>query len=354
MPAKSDYYEILGVSRNATENEIKKAFRELAFKYHPDHNHGVGAEEKFKTINEAYEVLSNPDKRAAYDRFGHTDGGMWQNADSFNFGGLGDIFDAFFGATTAARPVRQRGADLYNEVAITFTEAAFGVEKEINVLRTERCSVCHGTGSQIGTQSERCPSCSGSGQIRRSAQSMFGRFTNIVTCPQCQGEGTIIAEPCPQCHGEGVEKHQRRLLVKIPAGIDNGFRLRLSGEGDTGRRGGSSGNLYIEITVQEHELFTRDGNNILYKLPINFAQAALGSEVAVPTLEGKSKLKIPAGSQTGHIFRLKKMGIPYFNGNGRGDQLIELRVVTPESLTKEQRRLFEELANSLNAGQKDK
>ncbi|MFC2043771.1 molecular chaperone DnaJ [Chloroflexota bacterium] len=349
MPTKRGYYEVLGIDNGATEDEIKKAFRKLAFKYHPDHNRGAGAEDKFKEINEAYEVLSDPEKRTAYDRFGHQDGGLWQGFEGFNYGGFGDIFDAFFGGVAATRQAPQRGADLSCNITITLEEAAFGVEKEINILRTERCSFCQGIGSKTGSQPNRCPNCNGSGQVRQSQQSIFGRFTNIITCPQCHGEGRIITEPCLQCRGMGKEKHQRCILVKVPAGVDDGFRLRLNGEGNVGLRGGPSANLYINLTVQKHEFFARDGNTILYELPINFAQAALGDEVEVPTLEDKVKLKFPSGSQTGQVFRLKKKGIPYLNGGGRGDQLITLRVVTPESLTEKQRHLFEELAESLGS-----
>jgi len=352
MPAKRDYYEVLGINRNASEEKIKSAFRKLAFKYHPDHNREDRAEEKFKEINEAYEVLSDPDKRAAYDRFGHggSEGFFRQGFDGFDFGGFGDIFDAFFGGgvTTATRQGPQRGADLHHRITITFEEAAFGVEKEINILRTEHCSLCQGTGCQPNSQPSRCSNCNGNGQVRRVQQSIFGRFTNITTCPQCHGEGRIITEPCPQCRGAGKEKRQQSILVKIPAGVENGSRIRLSGEGDVGTRGGPRGDLYLSLSVKQHELFTRDGDNVLYELPINFAQAALDTEVEVPTLDGNVKLKIPAGSQTGQVFRLKNKGIPHLYGRGRGDQLTTLLVVTPESLTEKQRQLFEELAKTLD------
>ena len=352
MPAKHDYYEVLGIDRNATDEEIKRAFRKLAFKHHPDHNHQDGAEEKFKEVNEAYQVLSDPDKRAAYDRFGHggTEGFFGQGFEGFNFGGFGDIFDAFFGgATTATRQAPQRGVDLRYRVIITFEEAAFGCEKKITISRTENCSLCHGIGAKPGSQPSRCPNCNGTGQVRRVHQSIFGRFTNINTCPQCHGEGRIITEPCSQCRGTGREKRQRSISVKIPAGVDDGSQIRLSGEGEVGERGGSSGNLYITISVKPHELFIRDNDDILYKLPINFAQAALGAEVEIPTLNGKTKLKIPAGSQTGKTFQLKGQGIPHLHRNGRGDQLVTLFVATPEKLTGRQRQLFQELADSLSS-----
>ncbi len=355
MPVKRDYYEVLGIDRNATDEKIKGAFRKLAFKYHPDHNHEDGAEEKFKEINEAYEVLSDSDKRAAYDRFGHggSQGLFRQGFEGFDFGGFGDIFDAFFGgATTATRQAPQRGADLHHRITITLEEAAFGVAKEISILRTEHCSVCQGTGCQPNNQPSRCPSCNGTGQVRRVQQSIFGRFTNITTCPQCHGEGKIITDPCTQCRGTGKEKRQRSILVKIPAGVEDGSRIRLSDEGDVGIRGGSPGNLYLSLSVKKHELFVRNGDDILYELPINFAQATLGTEVEVPSLDGNIKLKIPAGSQTGEVFQFKNKGIPHLHGRGCGHQLVRLLVVTPDSLTREQRQLFEELAKTLGPAKK--
>jgi molecular chaperone DnaJ len=352
MPTKRDYYEILGVDRNATDEEIKAAFRKLAFKYHPDHNHSEEAGEQFKELNEAYQVLSDPDKRSAYDRFGHggTEGLFGRGFEGFDFGGFGDIFDAFFGgAATATRQAPQRGADLHYQVTITFEEAAFGTEKEITISRTENCSMCHGLGAKPGSQPSRCPNCNGTGQIQRVQQSIFGRFTNISTCPKCHGEGRIITEPCPQCRGVGREKYQRNIAVKIPAGVDEGSQIRLSGEGEARTRGGSLGNLYVTVSVKPHEFFIRDNDNILYELPINIAQAALGAEVPIPTLDGKTKLKVPAGSQTGKVFRLKGYGIPRLHSSGRGDLLITLFVVTPEKLTERQRKLFQELADSLGS-----
>jgi molecular chaperone DnaJ len=349
MPIKRDYYEVLGIPRDATDEEIKRAFRRLAFKYHPDHNHEDGAEEKFKEVNEAYEVLCDPDKRAAYDRFGHggPQGLFGRGFEGFDFGGFGDIFDAFFGGvTTATRQAPRRGADLNYNINITFEEAAFGCQKEINILRTENCSLCQGIGCKPGSQPTRCPNCNGSGQVRRVQQSIFGRFTNITTCPQCRGEGRIITEPCPQCRGAGRDKQQRTISIKIPAGVDDDSQIRLRGEGHAGIRGGPSGDLYLTLAVEQHKFFQRDGDDILYKLPINFAQAALGTEIEVPTLEGKTKLKIPAGSQTGEVFRLKNKGFPHLNRRGRGAQLVTLHVVTPESLTRKQRTLFQELADT--------
>jgi molecular chaperone DnaJ len=349
MPTKRDYYEVLGIPRNATDEEIKRAFRRLAFKYHPDHNRDDTAGEKFKEINEAYEVLSDPDKRAAYDRFGHggAEGFFGREFEGFDFGGFGDIFDAFFGGvTTATRQAPRRGADLHYNISITFEEAAFGCQKEVNILRTENCSLCQGIGCKPGSQPTRCPNCNGSGQVHRVQQSIFGRFTNITTCPQCHGEGRIITEPCPQCQGTGNEKRQRTISVKIPAGVDYDSQIRLRGEGHAGTRGGPSGDLYITLAIKQHEFFRRNDDDIVYELTINFAQAALGTEIEVPTLDGKTKLKIPAGSQTGKVFRLKNKGFSHLNRRGRGDQLVTLRVVTPDSLTKKQRKLFQELADT--------
>ncbi|MBI4186333.1 MAG: molecular chaperone DnaJ [Chloroflexi bacterium] len=350
MAIKRDYYEVLGVDRDASEEEIKKAFRKLAFKCHPDRNHAEDAAEKFKELNEAYEALSDPDKRSAYDRFGHAgvEGGPGQGFGNFDFGGFGDIFEAFFGgAATTSRQAPRSGADLRGSITITFEEAAFGCEKEISVLRTEHCSLCQGTGSQPGTQPSRCPHCNGTGQMRRVHQSVFGRFTNVTTCNRCRGEGTIITDPCSQCKGTGKEKRQRNILVKIPAGVDNGSQLRLSGEGHAGTRGGAPGDFYIAITVLPHQFFIRDGDDIFYDLPINVAQAALGTELEIPTMDGNTKLKIPAGSQTGTAFRLKNKGSHHLHKNGRGDQIVTLFVATPDLLTEKQRRLFQELAGSL-------
>jgi molecular chaperone DnaJ len=352
MAVKRDYYEVLGVSRDASSENIKKAFRKLAFQCHPDHNHEDGAEARFKEINEAYEVLADPEKRSAYDHFGHAgvDGLFRSGFEDFGFGGVGSIFEDFYdffsGVASTARQKPRRGADLHHGITITFEEAAIGCQKEVNISRTEKCSLCQGTGSKPGSQPSRCPACNGSGHVSRVQQSIFGRFTNVATCSRCLGEGRVITEPCPQCHGTGREKHKHSMTLEIPAGVDDGTELRLSSEGDIGERGSPSGNLYITIKVSPHQFFQREGNNILYELPINFAQAALGTEVEVPTLYGKVKLKVPAGSQAGRIFSLKGKGIPYLRRNGQGDQLVKLLLVTPEKLTKEQRRLFQELNKS--------
>ena len=350
MAIKRDYYELLGIPRDASGEDIKKAFRKLAFQYHPDRNRDDGATEKFKEVNEAYEVLSDADKRASYDRFGHsgTDGTFGRGFEGFDFGGFGDIFEAFFGGTgTATRQAPRHGGDLRYKISVSFEEAALGCEREIDINRTEACATCHGTRTRPGVKPERCPTCEGTGQIRRVQRSIFGQFINTAVCGQCHGEGVLINDPCPDCRGSGYQKQKRRISVKAPAGVDDENVIRLSGEGDAGYRGGPAGNLYVAISVKKHEFFAREGDNVLYGLPVNFAQAALGTEVEVPTLHGPAKLKVPAGSQTGKVFRLKDKGIPHLRGSGRGDQLIVLRVVTPETLSKEQRKLFEDLAKSL-------
>jgi molecular chaperone DnaJ len=352
MAVKRDYYEVLGVPRNASPEDIKKAFRKLAFQYHPDRNKDDGASEKFKEVNEAYEVLSDADKRSAYDRFGHAgaENLFGRGFEGFDFGGFGDIFEAFFGGTrTTTRQAPRRGGDLRYNISVTFEEAALGCEKEIDITRTEVCSTCHGTRSQPGSQPARCTTCDGTGQIRRVQRSIFGQFINTSVCGQCHGEGKIVTDPCRDCKAIGFQKHKRNIAVKIPAGIDDGNGIRMTGEGDAGIRGGPAGNLYVVVTVKPHRFFNREGDNVVYELRVNFAQAALGAEVSVPTLYGESKLKIPSGSQTGQVFRLKGSGIPHLRGSGRGEQLVVLRVMTPESLNKEQRRLFEELARSLGS-----
>ncbi len=350
MATRRDYYEVLGVPKTASDDEIKKAFRKLAFKYHPDRNRDDGAEEKFKEVNEAYEILSDANKRAAYDQFGHSgaDGYFTRGFEGFDFGGFGDILDAFFGGMTAAsRRAPQRGADLHYEFTISFEEAAFGCEKEVDIKRTEVCSLCHGVGAKPGSQPSRCPSCNGTGQVRKVQRSLFGRFINTTICDQCQGEGKVIAEPCSKCRGTGREKQQRHIVVKIPPGVEDGSRIRLSGEGEAGIRGGSAGDLYVTLSVLKHKFFIREGDDILYELRVNFTQAALGAEVEVPTLYGNTKLDIPAGSQTDKTFRLKNKGIPHLRRNGQGDQIVRLFVATPESLTKQQRQLLQELGKTL-------
>ena len=355
MAVKRDYYEVLGLPRDASTEDVKKAFRKLAFQYHPDRNSEAGATDKFKEINEAYEVLSDTDKRAAYDRYGHTgaDNMFGRGFEGFDMGGFGDIFDAFFGGSgRQQQQTVQRGNDLRYNIKVTFEEAALGCEKEIEITRTELCGICHGTRSKPGVQPVRCPACEGTGQIRRVQRSLFGQFINTTVCSDCRGEGQIVKEACPDCRGAGYQKHKRKIAVKVPAGVDEGNGIRISGEGEAGSRGGSAGNLIVMISVKQHEYFKREGENVVYELPCNFAQAALGAELEVPTLHGACKLKIPAGSQAGKVFRLRDKGIPRLHGIGRGDQMVVLRVITPESLTKEQKKLFEELAKSMGQDKK--
>ena len=354
MAVKRDYYEVLGVARGAATEEIKKAFRKLAFQYHPDHNQDDGAAERFKEINEAYEVLADPKKRSAYDRFGHAgaEGLFGQGFEGFGFGGVGSIFEDFYDffsdIATTPRQGPRRGADLHYDLTITFEEAALGCQKEIKIVRTEKCSLCRGSRAKPGSQPSTCADCNGSGRVRRVQQGIFGRFANIVVCPKCHGEGSIVTEPCPRCHGSGMEKTEGNIELNVPAGVDDGTELRLSGKGNVGERGGPAGNLYITIKVPPHQFFRREGVNILYELPVDFTQVALGAELMVPTLYGEVKLKIPAGSQSGETLRLKGKGITHFRRAGRGDQLVKLRVVTPEKLTKEQRHIFQELAKSFS------
>lgn len=348
MASKRDYYEVLGVKRSASGEDIKRAFRKLAFECHPDRNRDDGAAERFKELNEAYEVLSNPKRRATYDRFGHVSEGFGQGFSDFDVFGFGDIFESFFGGTTRkSRRGPQRGADLQYSLSISFEEAVFGCDKEIDIRRTEHCPECGGTGCEKGSQPERCPQCGGSGEVRRSQRSIFGQFVNVVPCQHCGGEGHIITKPCPECHGAGRRQNSRRIAISIPAGVDDGSRIRISAEGNCGTQDGGPGDLYVILSVQQHDLFKRRGDNILYELPINFVQAALGASLEIPTVDGTVQFKIPSGTQTGKVFQLKGQGVPHLRGGGRGDQLVMVHVVTPEDLSAEQRKLFQELSKTL-------
>ncbi|WP_202711164.1 molecular chaperone DnaJ [Sporosalibacterium faouarense] len=354
--SKRDYYEILGVDKNASEDELKRAYRKLAKKYHPDLNpDDEEAEQKFKEANEAYEVLRDADKRAKYDRFGHEgvngQGGFGGFGQNFGGGGFGDIFDDIFdmfgggfsgGGRRKSGP--KKGADLKYRVHIEFEEAAFGVEKEIKVKRTEDCSTCNGSGAKPGTNKSTCDKCSGTGEVKYAQQTPFGQFVRVGTCDKCNGTGEIIEEPCAKCHGTGKEQKVKKIKVKIPAGVDTGSVIPLRGEGEPGEKGGPRGDLYIYIEVKPHEIFDRDGNNIICEFSISFAQAALGAEVQVPTLEGKVKYDIPAGTQSGTVFRLKNKGITNIRGYGKGDQYVKINVVVPEKLNDKQKELLREFA----------
>ena len=348
MATKRDYYDVLGVPRDANETEIKKAFRKIAFEFHPDRNKQDGAEEKFKEANEAYEILSDRDKRAGYDRFGHGGDGFGRAFDGFDMSGVGDIFDSFFGGMgTRSRQAAVRGADLRYRITLSFEEAVFGAEKEVGIQRTESCTLCHGNGSREGSQPARCPTCEGSGQVRRMQRSLFGRFVNVATCEQCQGEGRVITDPCPQCRGSGREHHQRKIMLSVPPGVDDGSQIRLTSEGEAGSRGGPAGDLYVILSVRPHEVFQREGDDILYDLPVNFAQAALGADIKINTLDGPYTLHMPAGVQSGKVMRLKDRGIPHLRGDGRGSQLVRIVVVTPQDLDEKQLSQFQELAKGM-------
>ncbi len=348
-----DYYEVLGVSRDATQEEIKRAYRRLARKYHPDVSSEPDAEERFKEVNAAYEVLSDPERRAMYDRFG-TDS---PTARDFGFGGMRDPFDIFaevfgnfgFGGFERAGRTPRRGRDLRTTLEITFEEAAFGAEKEVEIRRQEVCPTCHGSGAAPGTSPERCYECNGTGQVRRVQHTILGSFVNIAPCPVCHGKGTVVRTPCPQCHGSGRTYVRRTLQVSIPPGVDDGMTVRLSGQGEVGENGGLRGNLYITLRVKPHPYFKRQGDDVLVEMEINVAQAALGSTLTVPTLDGEREITIPPGTQPGTIFRLRGLGIPHLRGRGRGDQLVVVQVAIPKTLTSEQRELFRRLADTLGA-----
>lgn len=359
MGDKRDYYEVLGVSRNAAKDEIKNAYRKLALQYHPDRNKAPDAEEKFKEISEAYAVLSDDEKRKQYDMFGHAGIGakyspedIFRGVDfgdifrdsGFGFGGFDDIFDMFFGRRRGWRQGPQRGADLRYDLEITLEEVATGLEKEIYVPRKEKCEDCKGSGAAPGTEPRRCSRCNGTGQLQRTTSIGFGQFIQVETCNFCGGRGTVVDSPCKSCRGTGIVSQNRRILVKIPAGVDEGPRLRLVGEGEAGARGGPPGDLYVVVHVKSHEMFRRRGSDILYETFIGFVQAALGTEIDVPTLDGKAKLKIPAGTQSHMVFKLKGKGVPNLNGFGRGDELVRVKTRTPTKLTSKQRELLLQFA----------
>jgi molecular chaperone DnaJ len=354
--SKRDYYEVLGVNRNATEQEIKSAYRRLAVKYHPDKNPGdKEAEDKFKEAAEAYSVLSDSEQRARYDRFGHAgvSSGASANWGASGFGGLedilGDLFgfgDIFGGARGGGgrRSSAQRGADLRYDLEITLEDAAKGMTAQLRIPRLETCTDCQGVGAAKGSQPENCSTCGGVGQVRYQQ----GFFSVARTCGVCQGSGRVIKNPCQTCRGAGRIEREKNMEINIPAGVETGSRLRVAGEGESGVNGGPAGDLYVVLHVKEHETFQRQGSNLYISVPITFTQAALGAEVSVTTLDGQQQLKIPAGTQTGSIFRVKDHGLPVLGGRGKGDLFVSVTVVTPTSLSREQRRLLEQLAELEN------
>ena len=358
---KRDYYEVLGVSRGASEDEIKKAYKKMARKYHPDLNPGdKTAEEKFKEVNEAYEVLSDADKKARYDQYGHAGvdpnfgaGGFGGGFDgSFDFGDLGDIFGSFFGGgfgggrrTNPNAP--QRGESIRMSIAISFEEAAFGCEKAVTVERYETCDTCHGNGCAPGTSPEVCPDCHGTGTVQVRRQTPMGVFATSSPCPKCGGKGRIIHQPCKDCRGSGMVRKKKTIQASIPAGIDNGQTISIRGQGNAGKNGGPAGDLLITITVRPHELFRREGTSVLCEAPITFTQAVLGAELEIPTIDGKVKYTLPEGTQSGTTFRLKGKGIPSINGRGRGDQYVTVYIETPKNLNKEQKEALKKFAETM-------
>jgi molecular chaperone DnaJ len=346
--AKQDYYELLGISRSASTDEIKKAYRKLARKYHPDANpDDPNAEAKFKEMSEAYVVLSDTEKRANYDRFGHAgvDGQGFGGFNGFNdFGGLGDIFEMFFGGGGRRRTGPEKGSDIRAELELTLEEAAFGLEREIKVARTEPCGTCGGSGAAAGSKPATCSQCNGSGQVQYAQNTPFGRIVQSNTCDRCRGTGKIIDKPCPTCRGNGQTRKTRSIKVKIPPGVDSGSRLRVAAEGEAGTRGGPRGDLYVYIHVKPHKVFRREGDDLICEMPISFVQATLGDELEVPTLDGNAKLKIPEGTQSGTIFRMKGKGVPNVSGYGRGDHHILIKVITPTKLSEKQKSLLKDFA----------
>ena len=362
-----DPYQVLGVSSTATDEEIKKAYRNLARKYHPDNYHDNPladlAQERMKEINEAYDVLKDPQKKAQYDQFGHDAftagggggaggfggfGGFGGGGFSGGFGDFGDIFDTFFGGggrSQARRNGPEQGADLRMDIELTFEEAAFGVEKELKVPRMENCTECGGTGAAKGTSPEECSNCHGTGQVQSYANTPFGRMVNSHVCERCGGSGKIIKTPWKECRGRGQKKVNKTIKVKIPAGIDEGQRIRVSGGGQAGKRGGPSGDLYVYVYIKKHELFTREGYDVLCEVPVTFVQAALGDTIEVPTIHGKVEMKVAAGTQSGTIMRLRGKGIPMLRRNGNGDQHVRIKVLTPQKLSSRQKELLKEFAD---------
>jgi molecular chaperone DnaJ len=346
--SKRDYYEVLGAARDATPEDLKKAFRKQALKYHPDRNKAEDASERFKEVNEAYQVLSDPQRKAQYDQFGHAgvNGRAGRGFDGFEgFGGFGDIFDSFFGGST--RQASSRGADLEFQINVSFREAAFGVPRELELNRMERCERCDGNRAEPGTDVIECSTCHGEGKVRRTQRTFFGQFQQVTACPTCQGEGQQVKTACTQCSGRGVERKNRKIEVQIPAGVEHGTKLLIHGEGESGGKGNLNGDLYVHVGVQRDKVFSRRGNDVLMTANVNMAMAALGGIINVETLEGSADIDIKAGTQSGSVARIKGAGIPHMGSTARrGDQLVELKVVTPSNLDDRQTELLKELAES--------
>ncbi len=347
----ADLYEVLGVPRNASADDIKKAFRRLAMQYHPDRNKEASAEARFKEVNAAYEVLSDPEKRSRYDRFGAAGiGGA--GAQGFQghegFGGFGDIFDAFFRGTAGRRAGPQQGSDLHATLEMTLEQAVSGMEHELTFERVERCPDCRATGQAGATEKPQCPECQGAGEIRRVQQSLFGQYVNVAMCTRCRGEGSIVSDPCKTCRGQGLHRVTVTRTVNVPPGVDTGSQMRVAGEGDHGPRGGPAGHLYLELRVRPHEIFKRADHDLVYDLPLNIAQASLGTEVEIPTIEGDAvELKLKPGVQHGQVHVIRGRGVPHLRGSGRGDLLVRTHVVTPTKLSADQQDLLRRLAESL-------
>ena len=340
--ANKDYYEVLGIEKGASDDEIKRAYRKLAMKYHPDKNQGnKEAEEKFKDVNEAYQVLSDPEKKSRYDQFGNADfdGGGFGGFDGFDMGGFGDIFESFFGGgggSSRRRNGPTRGADIEYNLNLTFEEAIFGVEKEITITRSEKCESCGGNGAKAGTSPKTCPTCNGTGQVRVQRQTPLGNFVSTSACDRCGGKGTVIDTPCNECSGKGKVRKQRKITINVPAGVDIGNVMPLRGQGEQGNNGGPAGDLYIKINVAKSKIFDRKGNDIYIDAHISMGKATLGAEITVPTVDGDVKYSIPAGTQSGTLFRLKGKGVQRVNSNGRGDQYVKVIVDIPKKLNEKQ------------------
>ena len=351
---KRDYYEVLGIGKGSSEEQVRKAFRKKALEFHPDRNKAPNAEKQFKEVNEAYQVLTDTKLREKYDRFGHEglkqEQGFARDFEGFDvFGGLGDVFDSFFGDFTGhtTRTVR-RGGDIRENVILEFEEAYKGVEKEVQLQRTEKCGACKGSGGKPGSSPVSCSTCKGAGQVQRAQRGLFGQFIQVVACSTCKGEGSLIQNPCNQCKGAGMERRESRIAVRLPAGIETGMQVRVTGEGHAGAKRGRPGDLYIDVSVKPHKLFRREGIDLFLDLDLNFVEATLGTRVDIPTMTGTQSLKIPAGTQPGTVFRNKGKGMPSLRNSQNGDMLIYVHLKIPTSIHSEQKRALEELAQTMN------